>query len=80
MYLVDEHQGQESRSFAFVSGRDYELVNKYANRLLEWYCIPPSWWLVENKRFELSDESRWIEPNRALEDTPSLVNQDRFSH
>ena len=84
LHLVDGHQGpmsrnsKKSRSFKLVTGRDYALVNKYSDLLLENYKVPPSWWQVENKGLELSAEGRWIEPNRALEDNPSLLNHDRF--
>lgn len=79
LHLVDGHQGLKSkRSFALVTGRDYALVNKYADLLQERYRIPPRWWQVENKGLELSADGRWIEPDRAWEDTPSLTNHERF--
>ncbi|KAG0591071.1 hypothetical protein KC19_1G147000 [Ceratodon purpureus] len=79
LHLVDGHQGLKSnRSFELVTGRDYALVNKYADLLQERYCIPPSWWQVENKGLELTAEGRWVEPERTWEDTPSLLNRERY--
>lgn len=78
LHVVDGHQGRNSSSFELVTGRDYALLNKYANILEARFCIPPNWWQVENKGLELSSEGRWIEPDRSLEDTPSLVNHERF--
>jgi len=76
LHLVDGHQGRNR--FELVTGRDFALVNKYADILDERYRIPPNWWQVENKGLKLSSEGRWIEPDRSLDDTPSLVNHQRF--
>lgn len=69
LHLVDGHQGS---GFALVTGRDYALLNKYADVLEERYCVPPHWWQVENKGLELSADGRWVEPQRVLEDAPVL--------
>lgn len=76
LHLVDGHQGQNR--FELVTGRDYALVNKYADILDARYRIPPNWWQPENKGLKLSLEGRWIEPDRSVEDTPSLDNRERF--
>lgn len=76
LHLVDGHQGQNR--FELVTGRDYALVNKYADILDARYRIPPNWWQPENKGLKLSLEGRWIEPDRSVENTPSLDNRERF--
>lgn len=78
LHHVDGYQGAKSKSFKLVTGRDYALVNKYTDVLQDSLCIPGHWWQVENKGLELSPEGRWLESNRAPEETPSPANHKRF--
>lgn len=79
LHHVDGHQGVKANDgFQLVTGRDIALVNKYSDALKSEHCIPGYWWQTKNKGLVLNEERRWIEPNRNLEDVPSLANKENF--
>ncbi|KAG0624560.1 hypothetical protein M758_3G256400 [Ceratodon purpureus] len=78
LHHVDGYQGAKSKEFKLMTGRDIALVNKYCDVLKTEHCIPAYWWQSENKGLVLSDEGKWVEPDRPIEDMPSLDNKENF--
>lgn len=78
LHHVDGYQGSKSKEFRLMTGRDVALVNKCTDVLKSEYCVPGYWWQSENKGLVLNGEGRWVEPDRPIEDVPSLENRENF--
>jgi len=78
LHHVDGYQGSKAKEFQSETGRDHALVNKFCDGLKREFCVPGYWWQEENKGLVLNGEGRWVEPDRALEDVPSMENEDNF--
>jgi hypothetical protein len=70
LHLIDGHQGK-GRPFELTTGRQLALVNKSCNFLKAHHFVPECWWQRENKGLVMSEDRRWVQPERELEDIPT---------
>lgn len=60
--VVYRYQGRGK--FKTTFNRDIALVNKSCGFLKDEYLVPPSWKQPENKGLVLTEDGRWVQPER----------------
>lgn len=71
LHLIDGHQGT-GLPFKLTTGRQRALVNKSCNFLRSEEFVPDCWWQPENKGLVMNDKREWVQPDRELEDIPTV--------
>ncbi|KAM7489435.1 hypothetical protein LguiB_026919 [Lonicera macranthoides] len=62
LHLLDGYQGKGN--FKTTFNRDIALVNKSCGFLKDELLVPPSWKQPENKGLILTEDGRWVQPER----------------
>ncbi|KAM5587570.1 phospholipase A1-Igamma1, chloroplastic [Rosa sericea] len=74
LHLVDGYLNKET-SFRSNARRDFALVNKACDMLVEDLRIPHCWYQLEHKGLVCNHHGRWVKPRREPEDIPSPTRE-----
>jgi len=74
LHLVDGYLNKEI-SFRSNARRDFALVNKACDMLVEDLRIPHCWYQLEHKGLVCNHHGRWVKPIREPEDIPSPTRE-----
>ncbi|XP_058197445.1 phospholipase A1-Igamma1, chloroplastic [Rhododendron vialii] len=75
LHLVDGFLSSTS-TFRSDARRDFALVNKSCDMLVDELRIPHCWYQIENKGLVRNAHGRWVKPKRDPEDIPSPTTME----